>query len=171
MGVELRALLESDDRTAFTCGQADLDRLFHHFAGQNQFKHHLCVTYVAAADGVILGFATVTAGSIERQHLPPVRKRPPAYPLPVLRLARLGVDVRAQKAGIGRALLQHVLLLALKQRDTIGCGGVLADAKPDAVAFYARYGFGSVQDLKEGALHGEPSVMFLSIETIATSGA
>ena len=168
--LELRALLEADDRTAFSCGEADLDRFFHHFAGQNQFKHHLSVTYVAVAQEVILGFATVTAASIERQHLPVLKNRPPAYPLPVLRLARLGVDLRAQKAGVGRALLHHVLLLALKQRDTIGCIGVLTDAKPDAAPFYARYGFGQVEDIKEGALHGDPVAMFLPIDTIAASG-
>lgn len=168
--LEVRPLAESDDRAGFGCGQADLDRFFHHFAGQNQFKHHLSVTYVAVAQGVILGFATVTAGSVEREHLPPKKKRPPAYPLPVLRLARLGVDLRAQSFGIGRALLHHVLRLALQQRDSLGCIGVVTDAKPDAVTFYERYGFQSLGELKEGSLQGEPVPMFLPIETIAAAG-
>ena len=42
-----------------------------------------------------------------------------AYPLPVLRLARLGVDTRAQGCGIGKMLLRHVLRLAIEQRDAL----------------------------------------------------
>jgi hypothetical protein len=37
-----------------------------------------------------------------------LRKRLPAYPLPVLRLARLGVDTRAQGLGIGKTLLRTI---------------------------------------------------------------
>jgi hypothetical protein len=67
-------------------------------------------------------------------------------------------------------LLRHVLGLALDQRDRLGCVGVVADAKPDAIAFYERYGFVPLEGVREGALHGDPSPMFLAISTIAQSG-
>ena len=126
---------------------------------------------MALIDGVIVGYATVAASSVERTGVPSVRlrKRLPSYPLPVLRLARLGVDTRVQGLGIGKALLRHVLLLALQQRDRIGCVGVVVDAKPKSVAFYERLGFVSVDDVREGTLHGEPLPMFLAIGTIAAS--
>ena len=60
-----------------------------------------------------------------------LRRRLPSYRLPVLRLARLGVDQRAQGLGVGSALLRHVLSLALEQRDALGCIGVVTDAKPE----------------------------------------
>lgn len=103
--VEIRPLTRDDDRSGFSCGQMDLDRFFEHYAGQNQFKLHLAVTYVAALDERIVGFATVAPSSIERATVPKarLRKRLPSYPLPVLRLARLGVDTRAQGLGIGWA--------------------------------------------------------------------
>lgn len=167
--LEIRALSETDDRSAFTCGQADLDRYFQHFAGQNQFRHHLSVTYVAVLEKTILGFASVSSGAIERQQLPPAKKRPPAYPLPVLRLARLGVATVAQQMGIGRALLGHVLSLALKQRDASGCVGVVTDAKPEAVAWYERYGFIPMSDVREGGVLGAPVAMFLPMNLIAAS--
>jgi predicted secreted Zn-dependent protease len=96
--IEIRPLRPDDDRSAFSCGQPDLDRFFQHYAGQNQFRLHLAVTYVATADERLLGFATVSVGSLARKTLPSarMRRRLPAYPLPVLRLARLGVDQRAQ---------------------------------------------------------------------------
>jgi len=63
--VEVRPLARSDDRRGFSCGEPDLDRFFEHYAGQNQFKLHLAVTYVALVDGRIVGFATVATGAID----------------------------------------------------------------------------------------------------------
>lgn len=169
--VELRPLARDDDRSGFACGQADLDRFFEHYAGQNQFKLRLSVTYVALIEGRIVGFGTVAPSSIERASVPSarLRKRLPSYPLPVLRLARLAVDTRAQGLGIGKALLRHVLGLALEQRDLLGCVGVVTDAKPDAVAFYETLGFHALEGVREGLLISEPVPMFLGIETIATA--
>lgn len=168
--VEIRRLTRADDRSGFSCGQPDLDRYFEHYAGLNQFKLHLAVTYVAVADSVIVGFATVTSSSIERSNVPSarLRKRLPGYPLPVLRLARLGVDTRAQGLGLGRALLRHVLQLAIEQRDDSGCVDVLTDAKPEAVGFYESLGFVRVEGIREGLLAGEPQPMFLAINTVAS---
>ena len=98
-----------------------------------------------------------------------LRKRLPAYPLPLLRLARLGVDRRVQGLGIGKALLRHVLSLAVEQRHRIGCVGVVTDAKPEAVSFYQGLGFVPVEGVREGSLHGEPLPMFLAIDTIASA--
>ena len=169
--VEIRPLGRDDDRSDFSCGQADLDRFFEHYAGQNQFKLHLAVTYVAVVVGRIVGFATVAASSLERENLPSarLRRRLPAYLLSVLRLGRLGVDKRAQGLGIGKALLRHVLGLALEQRDRLGCLGVVTDAKPDAVSFHETLGFVPLEIVREGLLVGEPLPMFLGIETIASS--
>jgi GNAT superfamily N-acetyltransferase len=169
--VEVRPLAREDDRSGFSCGQAELDRFFEHYAGQNQFKLHLAVTYVALIDARIIGFATVAPPSIERASVPSarLRKRLPSYPLPVLRLARLGVDMRAQGLGIGKALLRHVLGLSLEQRDRLGCVGVVTDAKPEAVTFYTGLGFQALVGVREGLLMSEPLPMFLGIETIATA--
>lgn len=171
--IEIRLLRRDDDRSGFSCGEPALDRFFQHYAGQNQFKLHLAVTWVAARGADLLGYATVAGGSLERASLPEsaARQRLPDYPLPVLRLARLGVDQRAQGLGIGRALVRHVLRLALLQRDQVGCLGVVTDAKPGAVAFYASLGFVQLEGVREGLLHGEPTPMFLDIRTIAAAVA
>ena len=169
--VEIRALSKEDDRTSFSCGQADLDRFFEHYAGQNQFKLFLAVTYVAVVDGRIVGFATVAASSLERSQVPSarLRKRLPSYPLPVLRLARLGLDSRAQGLGIGTALVRQVLAIALVQRNAMGCVGVVTDAKPGAIPFNESLGFVPVDGVREGLLPSEPLPMFLAIETVAAA--
>ena len=169
--LEIRLLRREDDRSAFSCGEPALDRFFQHYAGQNQFKLHLAATWVAVRDERILGFATVASGSIERRAAPDerLRRRMPDYPLPVLRLARMGVDRGAQGLGLGSALVAHVLRLALSQREQVGCVGVVTDAKPGAVSFYVGLGFTRLEGVREGLLHGDPTPMFLDIATIAAA--
>ena len=166
--MEIRALREADERSAFRSGDPDLDRFFHRFAAQNQFKHFVGVTYVALEEGRILGFATVAPGHVEIEGLPAAaRRKLPRYPLPVLRLARLAVDGRAQGQGLGGQLLRFVLQLATRMAGDFGCAGVVVDAKRGAVEFYAKHGFIPLE-----AVHGQadsrprPTAMFLAMRAI-----
>lgn len=166
--MEIRPLAESDDRSAFQSGDPDLDRFFHQFAGQNQFRHYVGVTYVAVEERRIFGFATVAPAHVEVDGLPPAaRKQLPRYPLPVLRMARLATDQSARGRGLGVQLLRFVLQLALRMAHEFGCVGVLVDAKPDAIAFYAKYGFLAVEAVEgQSASRPQPTPMFLSIRAI-----
>ena len=166
--MEIRALRESDERSRFSCGDDVLDRFFRYYAGQNQFRHHLGVTYVAAESEFMLGFATIAPGHLEIDALPlAARKKLPSYPLPVLRLARLAVDLSFQSQGVGRQLLRFVLRLALEMDEKFGCAGVVVDAKPGALDFYAGYGFFAL-DILEGQSEARPrpTPMFLSLRKI-----
>lgn len=171
--MEIRALRESDDRSRFRSGDPDLDRFFHLFAGQNQFKHYVGVSYVAVEAGRIFGFATVSPGHLEIEALPiAARRKLPRYPLPVLRLARLAVDASAQGQGVGAQLLKFVLTLAVRMAKDFGCVGVVVDAKPQAIDFYEKYGFiqvEAVSGLAEG--HPQPIPMFLPMRAIVAATA
>jgi predicted N-acetyltransferase YhbS len=169
--MEIRPLRETDDRTAFRSGDADLDRFLAKYAGQNQFRHHIGTTYVAVDGDRLMGYATVAAGQVEGDAVSAaLRRKLPHYPLQVLRLARLAVDTRAQAQGVGKALLRHVLLLALKMSEEVGCVGVIVDAKPGAVEFYSRVGFTALK-VSEGHLQSrpEPLPMFLPLELVAAA--
>ena len=83
--MEIRALRPNDDRSAFQSGDEALDLFFHRYAGQNQFRAHIGVTYVAIEAGHILGFATVSPRHVDIEDLPErTRKKLPRYPVPVL---------------------------------------------------------------------------------------
>ena len=169
--VRVRRLEATDDRSGFRCGKIELDRFMHRFAGQNQFRHHIGTTYVAVLGEQIIGFVTVSGGEMVMETLnKKLRRRLPAYPLPIMRLARLAVDERFQGHGIGRLLLRAMLELALEIRDRIGCVGVVVDAKPESVAFYSDLGFTAI-DLTSGALGDRPVpvAMFLPIGQIAAA--
>ena len=166
--MEIRLLQDSDDRSSFRSGDADLDRFLQRYAGQNQFRHHIGSTYVATEQGRVLGYATVAPGQVEIERLPAAaRRKLPAYPLPILRLARLAVDVSVRGQGLGRELLRFVFRLAIRLAAEYGCVGVLVDAKPDAVDFYSRLGFVAVDVIEgESGARPAPVAMFLSISEI-----
>jgi len=166
--MEIRALLPTDERGAFRSGDEALDRFFHRYAGQNQFRHHLGVTYVAVDAGRILGFATVAPRHLEVEDLPGREARKlPRYPVPVLGLARLAVDETARSRGVGGRLLRFVLEMALDLMERAGCAGVVVDSKPGAVEFYARYGLSRLEVLEgESEARPRPTTMWLSIGTI-----
>lgn len=167
---EVRLLCPEDDRSRFCSGDIDLDRFFIRFAGQNQFRHHIGATYVAVEDGRVLGFATVAPGEVGVADLPVgSRGRFPRYPLPVLRLARLAVDREAQGRGVGSLLLVTVFELAHALARTVGCVGVVVDAKAAAVPYYARLGFRPME-VRSGAMEErpEPTPMYLHLSAIPT---
>ena len=167
--IHIRRLEANDNRTSFRCGNIELDRFFQRYAGQNQFRHHIGTTYVAVLDQQITGFVTVSMSELTAENISrSLRKRLPAYPLPVLRIARLAVDLKFQKQGIGKLLLKAMLELALDLRDQVGCMGVVVDAKLDSVDFYKQLGFSRIAAIT-GMLDDrpEPAPMWLPIQLIA----
>lgn len=166
--MEIRLLRSADDRSSFQCGDESLDRFLRHYAGQNQFRHHIGVTYVAVEDTRILGYVTVAPRHLEIEDLPQkVRRKLPRYPIPVLGLARLAVDETARSVGLGARLLRVVLELAMSMSRELGCAGVVVDAKPGAESFYAKYGFTPFEMIEgESDSRPHPLPMWLSIQAI-----
>jgi GNAT superfamily N-acetyltransferase len=153
-------------------GEEDLDRFLHRYAGQNHFRHHLGVTYVAVDVGRVHGFATVAPRHVEIEELPErERKKLPRYPIPVLGLARLAVDESARGMGLGAQLLRFVLGLAAKMADDVGCAGVVVDAKPDAIDFYRKYGFTPFETIEgQSEARPRPTPMWLPMGAIKAAG-
>ncbi|MBX3418032.1 MAG: GNAT family N-acetyltransferase [Pirellulaceae bacterium] len=166
--IEIRPLRAEDHRENFRSGDVELDRFFHKFAGQNQFRLHIGTTYVAVKDNDILGFATVSATSISIEALPKsIKKKLPNYPLPALRLARLAVAEIAQGMGLGKQLLKAVFQIAHEMADRTGCVAVVVDAKPAAIEFYKKFGFETFEAIS-GTLaeRPEPQLMILPLGSV-----
>src|SRR5659263_302895 len=106
-----RPLERSDIRDDFDCGDPSFNDFLRRYAGQNQFKNYVGVTYVVVGDRhAVRAYATVSASSLDLSGLPGDDRRGlPDYPLPVLRLARLAVDLRHQGLGLGRALVRDMM--------------------------------------------------------------
>ena len=65
MEYQIRPLQKSDNRKEFKSGQADLDHFFWRYAGQNQFRHHIGVSYIATDGDTIFGYITLAVGNLE----------------------------------------------------------------------------------------------------------
>ena len=146
MSLSISGLERHHDRNDFDCGEPDLNTFLMRFARQ-QSERDFSRTYVATALGEsrIRGYYAISSSSIHFANLP-AYLRLPRYPVPVARIARFGLDLRAQGAGVGAALLQHAMGLAVTLAQQIGLFAVVVDAKHAAAAFYARYGFQRMQD-------------------------
>ena len=142
MKLEIKALERKHDRQDFDCGAPALNVFLQRFARQQADKG-FNRSYVAVAQGElrIRGYYAISTASIDFQNLSPAL-RLPRYPVPVVRIGRLAVDVREPGNGVGIALLRHAMHLAARTAEKIGLYAVVVDAKNEAaVAFYAKYGF------------------------------
>ncbi len=159
-GAWLIEKLNRHDRSSFDCGDTDLNRFVREFARQNQ-KENIGRTYVAVkpGDSRVLGFFTLTVGSVQRDFLGPAGLSLPRYPVPVVRVGRLGVDVSAQGTGLGERLLVRAMEVALQVSDVVGILAIEVQAKgARAKLFYERYGF---EQLLDDELH-----LYLSIKSV-----
>ena len=173
MEIEIRKLEKRDNRTNFSSGNIEIDRFLIKYAGQNQFKHKIGVTYIAVelTTQKVVGYVTASSSSLNIKGLDISEyKNLPNYPLPILRVARLGVDKEYQNRGIGKMLLKHMLYLALELEKLAGCIAVFVDAKDSAINFYKKYGFEIVQ-VETGELPTKPTpkLMYLSLKNIKKS--
>jgi GNAT superfamily N-acetyltransferase len=135
-------LSESHVLDQFDCGKHPLTDWLKRHALKNQ-KLDSSQTYVVHKDSIVIGYYTLTTGSIEKKRTTTrVQEGMPRYPIGVIILARLAVDRRAQKAGLGAALLKDALARCLSAADSIGARAVMVHAiDAEARAFYEHYGF------------------------------
>jgi ribosomal protein S18 acetylase RimI-like enzyme len=134
-------------RRAFTCGVHALDEYLQRFARQHAAAN-VSRTYVAAEGAEIRGFYSLAMSAIRKDNLPArFAGRFPNFPLPVARLARLAVDVRHQRQGLGELLLADALQRCLRLSVEIGMIGLVVDAKDEkARGWYERYEFERLPD-------------------------
>lgn len=166
MAVIIRHLEEFDDVESFDCGDEALNNYLKRHAWNNQKKSSIGVTYVAvdeSAPQTVLGYFTLATSSVPRDKMPSkyVRGLPP-YDLPLLLLARLAVDKRFARRGLGEALIKEALRITLRVADEVGCRCLVTDAYRNRVDWYAKYGFIPI----EGSAENGPQRMFLDVRTI-----
>lgn len=131
------------NRNAFDCGDETLNLYLQRHARQN---HELggSKTYLAISDQdqAILGFYSLSPGSIDYQQVPEEIKRGLGrYEVPVFRLGRLAVNVSFQGQGLGGQLLLAAGRRCLLVATQTGGVALRIDAKNEHVArWYQSYG-------------------------------
>lgn len=138
------------NREEFDCGEAALNEFLRRYARKS---HDLggAKTFLAIDDAdnnTILGFYSLSPASIDYARTPEIVRRGLArYDVPVFRLARLAVDRRIQRQGLGGQLLLAAGRRCLLVAAEVGGVALLIDAKNARVAaWYATYGAVPVLD-------------------------
>ncbi|MFA6967143.1 GNAT family N-acetyltransferase [Bosea sp. (in: a-proteobacteria)] len=132
---------KTHDRADFDCGVDALNRYIRQFANQD-LKRGLTRVYVLAEDAKLVGYYSISAHSVLRDHLPDDIRLGPYEDIPFLLLGRLAVDKRWQGQGYGDALIVHAFRTTRAAAEQIGILGMIVDAKDEkAAAFYEGFGF------------------------------
>lgn len=168
MAISIRRLQANDLLDSFDCGDEALNNYLKKHAWNNQQKSSIGVTYVAieqSSPRSVLGFFTLAAGSCARAFFPKKQVRGlPYYDLPMILLARLGVDLRFAGQGLGKALLREAFQVSSTVAEHIGCRYMVVDAYATAVQWYQHLGFVPM----EGG-QGDSTRMYLDIRTLKES--
>lgn len=155
-------LTEEHDVAGFGCGKPPLNQYLKRYALVNQ-RNEVSRTYVATRSGRVVGYYTLTFGSISHEEATAkIKAELPQYPIPVILLARLAVDQKEAGKGLGKGLLKDALLRTIQAADIAGLRAMLTHAKDDdAKRFYLKYGF------EPSPVH--PLTLMLSIKDIRAS--
>ncbi|MDQ3632827.1 MAG: GNAT family N-acetyltransferase [Actinomycetota bacterium] len=141
-GRRLERLGSNHQLGGFQSGNASLDRWLQAHALASQ-QMDVARTFVLVDGESVLGYFSLTMGSVHRAEAPPALVRGlPGYPVGIVLLARLAVEARAQGQGVGALLLAEALRKAVAASEAAAARLIVVDAIDDAAArFYLHHGF------------------------------
>ena len=126
----------------FSCGEALLDDWLKRRALPNQVSGASRTFVVADPDGCVYGYYALAAGAVSHAMASSGVRRNMPDPLPVMVLARLAVDRRAQGIKLGGALLRDAVERSVHVAQNAGVRALLVHAlNARASSFYEHYGF------------------------------
>ena len=126
----------------FSCGEAVLDEWLKRRAMVNQVNGASRTFVVADHEHRVYGYYAMAAGAVSHRLATGGVRRNMPDPLPVMVLARLAVDHRAQGIKLGGSLLQDAVNRALNVAQNTGVRALLVHALHErAKSFYEHYGF------------------------------
>ncbi len=135
----LPRLSDLHDLADFSSGAPELDEWLQTRALKGQAVGNSAV-FVFEHGGSVFGYYALASAGVEHVSAPGAVRRNAPDPIPVLLLARLAVDTRAQGRGIGRRLIQDALVRALRVSEDIGFRAVVVHCRDEsAQKFYLRH--------------------------------
>jgi ribosomal protein S18 acetylase RimI-like enzyme len=145
-------------------------RIFIRKHAEKSSQANLTQTYVAKVEdsSQVLGYLSIMCAEISLQQNYTIDDKAAANRFlfqPAIRIAKLAVDAKHQRIGIGKALLQFAIgLISTSVQPAVGCRFVVLDAKSKSVPFYKRLGF-RLLDTIENREQDAP-VMFLDLQNL-----
>ena len=143
MNLHAPAPLSPEHRVdAFACAEPVLNEWLKRRALANQASGASRTFVVADDKHQVMGYYAMAAGAVTHQDATRAIRQNMPDPIPVMVLARLAVDVRAQGMKLGAALLQDAVHRSVQVSQDTGVRALLVHALNErARQFYEHYGF------------------------------
>lgn len=143
MNLNNPVLLTQDHQVnSFSCGESALDEWLKRRALVNNISGASRTFVVDDDDLHVIGYYALAAGAVTHHESTRAIRQNMPDPVPVMVLARLAVDVRAQGIKLGAALLRDAVQRCQLVSQNAGVRAMLVHALNDqARQFYEYYGF------------------------------
>lgn len=155
----------------FDCGNDEMNQFLKRYADKNR-KLGLSSTWVlpeqqsrdSEAKIKLGAYYTLASSTVTRAEIPHDKKLP-AYPVPVVLLARIAIDKHYQKQGLGKKTLITALRKAaeLTEKGLPALGVVLDVLNDDALSFYKTF-----EDFQP--FDNDPMRLFISMKVVKQLG-
>lgn len=127
--------------SGFDCGEASLNHWLQLRALANQASG-ASRTYVVRQGATVMGYYALATAAVALDTAPGRFRRNMPDPIPAVLLARLAVDRRAQRAGVGRGMLRDAMARTAAASDQVGIALLLVHALNDAAkSWYLSFQF------------------------------
>lgn len=144
---QIKELSETDDVSAFTCGDDDLDHQLDNWLKQDALRcqrHRSARTYLAYYNGQLAAYMALLSGAIsidshEKKKLEIPRSDPST--IPAIKIGRLATAKSFRGFGIGTRLIQFAYDMVITMSERIGCRLLIVDAYQKSISFYERMEF------------------------------
>jgi GNAT superfamily N-acetyltransferase len=139
---EIEKLSRGHDVTLFDCGNQALNSWLIKYGWINQ-QADSAKTYVALAGNLVVGYYSLTTGSVHKHESPGrIAKGLANHPIGIVLLARLAVENGQQGKGLGKALLFDALSRIGEAADVVAVRAVMVHAIDEAARrFYEHFEF------------------------------
>ena len=152
------------DRKSFDCGAEELNLFLQQFASRHRTAGISMTMVLPAKENKadICAYYTLSHTEIKRQTLPKsVAKKLPHYPIPVMLIAQLAVNMKVQGQGLGKITLVRALQHAGEINEHLPSYAVVVDALDNQVqGFYEQFGFAALDT------HSHRKHLYMSMQTV-----
>ena len=126
--------------SGFESTSPELDEFLKEDALKNQ-EELLSKTYLCYYSSRLVGYVTFTTDIIKKKEVQEEENiEIPYKEYPAIKIARLAVDTRYERRGVGRFLLLAAVGKALKISEEVGCRFITVDSKQESIGFYKKSG-------------------------------
>ena len=144
--LDIEPFLETHQVQAFDCGNKALNDFLSTEEVRKYEHERVGRSYLVFHKSDLAAYFTVSQGGLRTEYLKTWKSfsrmaEMRLDAIPALTIGRLAVDVRYQKRGVGRALINFIAGMALEAQGKIAVRLIVLQAKPASVDFYKKCGF------------------------------